>query len=178
MDNLYLAIINLLQSLFPVDYQSYTNTDGNTIVPIFWGYDNKIVPPIGNNYIIITSLLDSNMSLGVPPKYNSLTQKNTYTAIMSTLFYIDFYGDASENNARIFNSCCQNGYVNTYWRLNNHPCSAHKAKSPKNLTDIFGRDMYNNRWLVELEIFNNVVNSVNIPNFNKVDFNIKIANRL
>lgn len=178
MNNLYLAIINLLKSLFPVDYASYVNSDGNTITPIFWGYDNKIVPPKNNNYVIVTSISDSNMSLGVAPKYNSLTQQNTYTAIMSTLFYIDFYGDNSENNARVLNSCCQNGYANTYWRLNNNQCTIYKAKSPKNLTDIFGRDMYNNRWLIELDVFNNVSNTVNIPNFNEVDFNIKIANRL
>lgn len=176
MDNLYLAIINLLKALFPTDYATYTNAGGNPIVPIFRGYDNNIVPPTGSNYVVVTSIHDKNISLGFAPTYNSLTQQNTYTAINSTLFYIDLYGNSAENNARIFNSVCQNGYANTYWDLNNNSCSVHQAKTPRNLSDIFGRDMYNKRFLIELEVFNNVSQTIDIPNFNVVDFKLYLAN--
>ncbi len=176
MDTLYLAIINLLQALFPTDYASYINASGNTIVPIFRGYDNNIVPPTGDNYVIVTSIQDTNISLGFAPTYNSTTQQNTYTAANSTLFYVDLYGNNAEPNARVFNSVCQNGYANTYWDLNNYACTINRAKTPRNLTDIFGRDMYNKRFLVELEIFNNVSQTINIPNFNVVDFKLYLAN--
>ncbi len=177
MDALYKAIIALLQSLFPTDYASYTNTSGNTIVPIFRGYDNKMVPPTGNNYVVLTSVVDSNMSLGFLPVYNSTTQQNTYYGIMSTLFFIDMYGNNAENNSRVFNAICQNGYANTYWDLNSHHCSVHSARSPRNLTEDFGREMYNKRFLVELEIFNNVSQVIPIPNFNTVDFTLYLANK-
>lgn len=177
MDNLYLAIINLLRTLFPTDYVPYTNTSGNTIVPIFKGYDNNIVPPKNNNYVILTSIIDENLSLNIVPKYNSTTQQNTYTSVINTLFYIDLYGDNAENNARSFNSYCQNGYANIYWDINNYPCSVYKVKKPRNMSDIFGRDMYNKRFLVELELINNVNNTINIPNFNEIDFNLILANR-
>lgn len=175
MDELVKAIATLLQALFPTDYAAYTNTSGNSIVPIFHGYDNKIVPPNKNNYVIITSISDENMSLGFMPVYDSATQKNTYYGIMSTLFFIDMYGDKAENNARVLNALCQNGYANTYFRLNNYSCSVHKAKAPRNLTDTFGREMYNKRFLVELELFNNVSQAISIPNFTSGTINLTWA---
>jgi hypothetical protein len=176
MDNLYLAIINLIKTLFPVDYASYTNTDNNSITPIFRGYDNKLVPPITNNYVILTTLSDKNMSLGIEPNFNTTTKANTYTGIMSTLFHIDMYGNNAENNCRILNTLCQNGYANMYWNMNNYACSVHKVKTIEDFTDIFGRDMYNKRYLLKLEVFNNVVNTITIPDFNVVDFNLYLAN--
>lgn len=176
MNDVYNAIIALLNNLFPTDYANYINKDGNSINPIFKGYDNKMLPPQTNNYIILTSISDKNMSLSNTPKYNKLTHKNTYISILSTLFYIDFYGNNSENNSRIFNNLCKNYYANTFWQLNNYAVSINKIKTPQNMSDTFGRDTYNKRFLVELEVFNNVINQLDATYFTDFNINPVLAN--
>lgn len=177
MNELYKAIIDFIYSLWgSSDYSPYINKDGNSIIPIYKGYDNKLLPPKTNNYVILTSENDTNMSLGWLPYYDNVTHKNTYATLASTKFKIDMYGDNAENNARVLNMLCQNGYANQYWNINNYKCSTYEVKSPINLSDIFGRDMYNKRFLIELKVFNNIVQKLSIPYFDNVNVHLHWVN--
>lgn len=176
MTELYNAVIQLLINLFGDTYKPY-NVNNGQILPIFKGYDNKIVPPTNSDYVILTSDVDKNMSLGFNPLYNKDTHQNTYISLLSTIFHIDLYGQNAEDNARILNDVCQNGYANTFWRINDYKCSVYEVSQGVNLSDIFGRDMYNNRFKVDLKIFNNVVSKLNIPYFTEAQTNLRLANK-
>ncbi len=173
---LYNAVISLLNSLFSTDYVTYTNSSGHQINPIFKGYDNNIVPPKNGNYVILDALEDTNMSLGWSPYYNATTKQNTYGMLVSTKVTIDMYGTNAEDNARVISALSQDGYANLYWLMNNFNCSIHEVKKPINLSDIFGRDMYNKRFMVEIKLFNNVVSKLNTPYFTDVDLKLNWVN--
>lgn len=177
MDDCYKAIISLILDVVGQDYPQYTNSDGNLITPIFRGYDNSIVLPKNNNYIVVTSLYDENMSLGWQPVYNKNTHINKYGTLMSTRFNIDIYGNNAEKNARIIYMLMQDGYANLYWKIHDNPYSIYKVKKANNLSDIFGRDMYNKRFLLEVDIFNQIEKELPVDYFNNVDFKLNLVQR-
>lgn len=175
MDDIFTAIMALLGQVFDSDYPEI-NTGSFQGRPIVQGYQNNFTIPATGKYVIITSRSDTNMSLKWEPSYDSTTQQNTYATLMSTPFMIDMYGDNSEDNARILSAICQNGFTNQFWLINNYACRVHKVRAPRNLSDIFGREMYNQRWQTEIEIFNNVATTLSVPNFTEIDFKLTWVN--
>jgi hypothetical protein len=176
MDIYFKALISLILDLFE-DYPQYTNSSGSLITPIFRGYDNGIVTPKNGNYIIITSTADSNMSLSGGVRYNATTHKNNYSTLISTRFNIDIYGNKAEENARTLYMLCQNSYANIFWEKNQIPCSIYKIKKSNNLSDVFGRDMYNKRFLLEVEIFNNTSIDKDIPYIDDIELKLNVVQR-
>lgn len=177
MDKIYKAIIELIKSILPNEFVSFKSNEGNDIYPFYKANDNNIILPKNNKYVVIRHDIDHAMSLFMVPRYDKINKKNIYTSINSTNFYVDIYGDHADDNSRQIHACIKNGFANEFFLLNNYmELSIHNIKDIKNLSDVFDRDTYNKRYLLEFSIFNQIENTQDAINFDKFKFKLTLAN--
>lgn len=123
---------------------------------ILQGNQNNTVMPQNGKQVIMTAF-DNETETGLPLyNYDATLEIETFTTLADTMFYIDFYGSPAQETARTFKLILESNYAKQFFYENNYPCSVHRVYPVKNLTRLFGREMYLPRFLVKCFLFNNI----------------------
>lgn len=157
MNFLYQAILAVIATNFPNDYPSIDTSDFQGY-PIFAGQQNNYAIPANGKYVIITLLSDENQILNPRSIANLTDESQQFSTMVSSTMQVDFYGTNAQTNARIFQMLINSDYANTFFIDNSYACSVNRVEPVRNLSDTLGRDMYIQRFMVKLSLFNN-------PNF-------------
>lgn len=177
MMDLYIPLINLIINQFNIDYPLLTNsTFPNGGRNIFRGYQNNFTVPQNGKYVIITNIMPSeSQTLHTEPINNVTNGTQEYITIVADTFQIDFYGANSYNNSRILQMLLNNSYANNFFNDHNYACSVYKTQPVKQLSDIYGRDMYLERYAVICSLFSNIRQTSELPTYDGVTNNIRLA---
>ena len=124
--------------------KKYTNCQPDHILA---GYNNHVVLPKDNDYIIFTIL--NPIRYGTPRVVTNLTGNTSYQTYRMTI-QIDFYGDLSFDRANDIINVSRTEFLCQFLKpYGLQPIACDEAQ---NLTGVSGENEYVERWTVRMEI--------------------------